>query len=228
MNTAFFHFRISLQRLAFFSAATALLLLTGSGCAMLQPAKSETHYYLLNAAASPAKSADHNKTKSGFVVRLLPVEMANYLQTKDVAVRTETNEVTFAMFQRWAEPLADGIRRVLGEDLRAAPEIRAVITDQPAASHRPVYVISVHVLNCEGSEANHHGSADFKAVWEITRSDANQTVVAHGVFQSPPMLWHPGDYSQLADQLSRALNHFSHALANAISQHADSASQSAS
>lgn len=195
--------------------AVALLVVAG-GCAFLKPAENETHYYMLTASNSADGSANHPET--GCVVRLLPVEVANYLQTQNMAVRTGTNEVNFALFHRWAEPLDAGIRRVLAEDLRAAPGIRAVLTDQPAPSQSSVRVISIRVLACEGSRTDHRGSAEFKAVWEITRRGPQPDVVAGGVFRPPPAAWHPGDYSQLARQLSLDLGDFSRVLSNAISR----------
>jgi hypothetical protein len=40
-----------------------------------------------------------NRSGQGCVVRFRPAELASYLQTKDMAVRTGTNEVTFALTQ---------------------------------------------------------------------------------------------------------------------------------
>lgn len=192
-------------------AAVAVLTAT-SGCAFLKPAKNESHYYLLTAMRPPGAAVGGSRTGTNLVVRLQPVEVANYLKTKDMAVRTGTNEVAFDLFHRWAEPLDDGVRRVLAEDLRANSDIRAVLTDEPAPAPGPVYNVQVRVLACEGVRTNHGGEVMFKAVWQITRSGPEPTVVAHGVFQSTPAVWHPGDYAELAGQLSRAVDEFSHVL----------------
>lgn len=196
--------------------AGIILLTATGGCAFLKPAKSESHYYLLTAVVPTGHSSNHNGP--GRVVRLLPVEVANYLESKDMVVRGGTNEVNYHLFHRWAEPLDAGIRRVLAEDLRDSSEIHAVITDQPAPAHKPFYTVWVRVLTCGGSETNHDGSAVFEAAWEITKSQPEQKLVAHGVFRSRPAVWHPGDYSQLANQLSLALGDFSQELVHTISR----------
>ena len=152
------------------------------------------------------------------MVRLRPVELANYLQTKDMAVRTGTNEITFALFHRWAEPLDAGIRRVLAQDLRAAPAIRNVITDEPAPAGCSVYTLSVHVLTCEGIRTDHMGSAAFAAVWEITGPGFPGAVLDQGVFRARPASWTPGDYGQLASQTSKSLEEFSDMLVGAITR----------
>lgn len=196
--------------------AGVILLAATGGCAFLKPAKSESHYYLLTGVAPKVAPTHHNK--SGCVVRLLPIEAANYLEGRNIAVHENPHEVNYPLFHRWAEPLAAGVRRVLAEDLRNWPEIRAVITDQPAPAREPLYTIWIRVLACGGSEAHHHGSAVFEATWTITQSQPKPTPVAHGVFRSRPAVWHPGDYRQLAKQLSRAVGDFSQVLVQAISQ----------
>ena len=106
---------------------------------------------------------------------------------------------------------------MLAENLRETSGIRAVLTDQPAPASAPVYDVSVQVLACEGVETRHHGSAAFKAVWQISR-DGTVRVVAGGVFQAKPAAWHPGDFGQLADLISQNLGDFSDVLAKAISK----------
>lgn len=196
-------------------ATTMLLLFVTGGCAFLKPAADESRYYLL--AAEGSNGASSERQGAGSVVRILPVEVANYLQNRDIVVRDGTNEVIFDLFHEWAEPLNDGIRRVVAEDLQTMPGIRSVFTDPSAPAERPDYVLSVHVLACEGVRAKSRDLAQFTAAWEISRPGSNQAVVAHGIFRPPARVWHSGDYNELADQLSGMLSGFSRELAKAIS-----------
>jgi uncharacterized protein len=201
------------------AAALALAALT-AGCSFLKPAQNETRYYLLTPASPVAARTHTNSSTPGCVVRLRPVEVADYLNTVDMAVRTGPNQIHFALFHCWAEPLDAGIRRVLAEDLTATPLVRQVLTDQPAPPGRPVYTLSIRVLACEGvSSTNHVGSTAFAAAWQIVDSGAPHTILAHGVFRAQPGSWTPGDYAQLAGQLSRAVADFSNVLLDALSQH---------
>lgn len=190
-----------------------------SGCAFLRPAESESHYYLLTAVHLPGKSVRRGGPTC--VVRLLPVEVADYLKTENIAVRSGTNEIIFALFHRWAEPLEAGVWRALAEDLRAAPGIREVLTDQPAPTHVQVYNVSVRVLACEGEERGHSGAIAFEAAWEI--SGAGEASLVHGIFQAQPAAWHPGDYNQLARGLSQAVADLSRVLSDAIASPAKGA-----
>lgn len=202
----------------FATAVTFGLAVLTAGCSFLQPAKSESHYYLL-APANPPAVAGHTNAGPAFAVRLRPVELAEFLNTRDMAVRTGENEIRFALYHRWAEPLDAGIRRVLAANLRAEPTVRAVLTDQAPPPHFPVYTISVYVLSCEGASTNHVGSAMFEAFWEITGPDPRNAVIGQGVFRAAPASWTPGDYGQLARELSRALADFGSVLVDTISRH---------
>jgi uncharacterized lipoprotein YmbA len=198
----------------------AVLLLAGNGCAFLQPAESESHYYLLTAVHLPGVSAPRGGPTC--VVRLLPVEVADYLKTEDMAVRTGTNEIIFAQFHRWAEPLAAGVRRALADDLCGSSRIREVLTDQPAPGRGPLETVFVRVLACEGEERGGRGAIVFEASWEI--SGPGEASWAHGLFQAQPAAWHPGDYNQLANRLSRAVDDLSRVLSDAIASPSKGAS----
>ena len=187
-------------------------LLALSGCFSLKPASGEQQYYLLT--GNPSNAPIH-LTGPGSVVRLLPIEVPDYLQTRSMAVRTASNEMIFPAFHQWAEPLDTGIRRVLADNLRASPGIQAVLTDEPPPASTKVYTILIHILYCEGNNANGQSSILFKAAWEISISE-DSTPFAQGTFSAPPGHWKSGDYSDLAEQLSRAVESLSCELNKAI------------
>jgi hypothetical protein len=188
-----------------------------TGCSFLKPSAGEEHDYLLSPIQSPGSSAAQNRP-GAYVVRVLPVEVPEYLQTSDMAVQVGTNEVFFAKFNHWAEPLETGIRRVLVENLRAEDSGREVFTDEPAPEGLTVYMISVQVMEFEAKDINGQGSIDFEAAWEISSTGKSPPI--RGFFRAPPLPWHPGDYAGLARQLSQALTDVSRHLDRAISAQA--------
>ncbi|HVM49633.1 MAG TPA: PqiC family protein [Candidatus Acidoferrum sp.] len=200
--------------------AAVLLALAGllAGCFSLKPAKTETRYFLLSAVRPAAETGQTNASLAGCVVRLRPVQIADYLNTRSIAVRGGTNQVHFALFDCWAEPLDSGIRRVLAEDLRAEPGIRDVVTEETPPDTQRVYTVYVHVLACEGVNTNRSGSTAFEAVWEVTGSGSQGSASERGVFRSQPTAWKPGDYGELASQTSRALGELSGVLTEAIAR----------
>lgn len=206
----------SCSRVLFISLLWAALLIALNGCSFLKPANAEEHNYLLAPRPSPAPSTE---VRPPCVVRVLPVELPDYLQTSDMVIRTGTNEVTFTKFHEWAEPLDAGIRRVLAQNLRGVQGIQEVITDEPSPAHPRLYIISVHILACEGSDTHGRGSILFSAAWDISQGGIEATL-AHGIFRAPPSSWHPGDYAGMVSQISSAIADLSGILAQAISEHA--------
>lgn len=192
------------------SSLLLLALFTLNGCLSLKPASGTEHYYLLTGGSSNLSSPG---AVPACAVRLLPIETPDYLKTRDMVVRTGANEMVFATFHQWAEPLDAGVRRVLADDLRTSPAIREVLIDEPPPANTKVYVISIHIVACEGNNTNGQSSILFSARWEISQSD---TTLAHGIFRAEPATWHAGDYDDLAAQLSRAVEDFARLLNKTI------------
>lgn len=181
----------------------AFSLVALTGCSIFRPARGEEHYYLLSSTG--VGDSVVTRTRTALVVRLLPVEVPDYLQTRDIAVRDGNNEIVFPPFHQWAEPLDAGIRRVLARDLQASSEIREVLTDEPSPADANICVISIHIMVCEGSDINGQGAVLFKAAWSISKFGASANPATRGVFSIPPSLWQPGNYAALAARISRAV-----------------------
>ena len=219
MNPKFFRFLFAGRWAAPAGSALLAAALLDGGCALLRPAKSESHYYLLSAGA-PGGAPRRDRTEPECFVRLLPVETADYLNTQAIAVRNGANEINFASNDRWAEPLGAGVRRVLAEDLARAPDIRAVLTDQPRPATGLVYSVSIQIQAGEGVVRGQRGSVRFRAAWIVSGPEPATDMVAHGVFEPSPAGWQPGDYGALAEELSRTVGDLGRTISQELPQSA--------
>jgi len=97
-----------------------------AGCAVTDP----TRFYTLGqpvarraesgVTASMALAPSGSLEKTGAVsIGVGPVIMPGYLRRSQIVTRTGADQVDVATFHRWAEPLEDGIARVLAEELSA-------------------------------------------------------------------------------------------------------------
>jgi uncharacterized lipoprotein YmbA len=146
-------------------------------------------------------------------VGLKPVELPAYLRSKAMVVRTSTNELHFADFDRWAEPLDQGISRVMKETLSSARNIESVALNSHADDTLD-YEVAIRILACEGVRlGNGNGSIRFAVTWEARSVGTNSTVTNRGVFTAHPVAWDGKDYGQLAERLSEAITGASKALA---------------
>jgi uncharacterized lipoprotein YmbA len=132
-----------------------------------------------------------------------------------MVVRTGTNEIHFADFDRWAEPLGQGIGRVVKATLSSARNVEEVALNSQGGGAMD-YDVAVGILACEGVRLEQGGgSIRFAATWDM-RSVGNNPTVIHGDFSGKPVAWDGKDYGQLAERLSEAIAGAARALAAAL------------
>lgn len=196
-----------------------LLSLSGSwalsGCAFLTPRDDPTRFYVLTA---PTAQAGH-QTEGAFKrwkLGLRPVEVPAYLRSKAMVVRTGTNELRFADFDSWGEPIEAGISRVLAETLMRAQNVESVAVNSHGDTTLD-YEVTIRMLACEGVTFEHGDSSiRFALTWELRSFEKNSTVTNRGVFRAEPSAWDGKDYGHLAERLSEAITGASQAIAEGL------------
>jgi uncharacterized lipoprotein YmbA len=189
------------------SAAAIIVALALSGCSFLpKPAPDPTRHYVLT---GPAPAALNAGARQGVLkVGLRSVQIAPYLDAKSMIVRRGDNEIDYRDYARWAEPLANGINRMLVARLHVSDRVGRVFPQPyPFDVARDVDV-SVSVLRCEGRVLPDGKSvASFMCAVEIVRvgdksGAAGGEVILRKVFEAPETEWREGDYAALAAILS--------------------------
>ena len=192
-----------------------LLGLSAAGCSVLQPHADPTRFYMLTTRPQAPESADRGKRKR-WKIGLRPIEVPAYLRSKAMVVRTQVNEVTFADFDCWAEPLDQGIARAIKDALSSAGNVESV-TLNSFGSDTLDYQLAIRILACEGVRAADGSSAiRFSMTWEVRSVAANSAVTKRGVFTAPPAAWDGKDYGQFAERISDAITSAGKALARAL------------
>jgi uncharacterized lipoprotein YmbA len=197
--------------------ALALPLL--AGCSSLFEAKPDsTRFFLLSAPSIGAATPAATDTSRNATVGLCLIELPAYLRTPAVVLRPGGTEVRHALDACWAEPLEQGIARVLRETLQAQPGVRSVVAYPAPQAVRPAYEISVRVLACEGVTGSSGRQMRFAATWEIraTAAEVGAAPVAAGTFESAPADWAEGDYAALTAKLGESIAALGRELAAAL------------
>jgi uncharacterized lipoprotein YmbA len=193
-----------IERRAFVLLLGAFASCALSGCSFLQPHDDLTRFYVLTVPSAPSGRATQDEFKR-WKVGLRPVEMPGYLQSKSMVVRSGTNEIHFADFDRWAEPLDQGISRVIKETLSGAPNVETV-TLTSHGDDTLDYEVAVRLLACEGVRvAKAAGTIRFAVTWEVRSVGKTSRPTKRGVFTAVPVAWDGKDYGQLAQRLSEAI-----------------------
>jgi len=199
------------QFLVFKILRSAFLLVLGAvaafalnGCALLRPHADPTRFYVLTVPGAPLKPAVGGEFKR-WRVGLRLVEVPSYLRTKFMVVRTGSNEIHFADFDRWAEPLEQGISRVLKETLGSAQNVQSVALNSHGDASLD-YEVTIQILACHGMRVpTGKSSIRFAATWEVQAVGTNSIEIKRGSFTADAADWDGNNYSQLATQLSAAV-----------------------
>lgn len=118
----------------------SLLLLS---CTSPQPAPD---YYLLSARHN------HGADVSGPSLGLRPVSVPEYLRRSALVRTSSRGDITISARERWAEPLEDGIRRVMGLNLATLLPTQDLRHYPWSAARQPDWVVTINVLELVTSE----------------------------------------------------------------------------
>jgi uncharacterized lipoprotein YmbA len=193
--------RHSPDRLAVAAALCALCLL--SGCAR----SGQTRYYTLVALA-PAASAAPTAER---VLGVGPVRVSRHLREGAMVRRTDAYQLRHCDFDLWAEPVEDGVPRVLAANLGQLTGTRRVARYPWRSAETPERQVAIDL---EAFELAADGQAELRARWELR--DAAGTLLDSGTttVREPA----DGRVDALAAALSRALLGLSRDLAAALSR----------
>ncbi len=159
-------------------------------------------YYLLTAQSTPATESDD------IAVGIGPVSIPEYLARNEIIYRRDGNRVRLAGTARWAEPLVDGMQRVLALNLAAQLGTQNVGYLPGLNSAPPGYAVKVNVLALDVTASQ----AQLTAEWIITQPAEEAPVArstAHERYSMPEGEPTPatvaGAYSELLGQLSAGI-----------------------
>lgn len=140
--------------------------LAASGCSLLSaPELPKTRYFVLTSDRHQSLS-EGTDSQPKISVGIGPFTFPAYLGRNQMVSRTETNQIVFNQFDRWAEPVSAGFLRVLSEDVG-----RAVGTNQvvlfPWYQIPLEYQVKGEILRFESNQSE--GTAVLEGIWTIYR-----------------------------------------------------------
>jgi uncharacterized lipoprotein YmbA len=156
---------------------TLLASIALASCAVSDP----TQYYTLDQtmagpaetqarASTPAVSATGAKDIG---IGIGPMIMPGYLDRIQIVTRTGTDQVDISVFHRWAEPLEDGMARILANEIGArVPTDRIVIFPWRGVVAQALrYQVVVAVMRFDGPQG---GDITLDTRWRILGTDGNE------------------------------------------------------
>lgn len=180
-----------------------LLALCLIGCGRSTP----TRYYLLESSLGPMQ-ADSLPAKS---LRVAQVETPSYLNRNNIVSRVQNEtQLILAEFHLWAEPVSNGVRRVV-EEVLTGPMLKNGINVLPSGTEeKGDYVLLIDVQRLDG---NFNEKAVLESRWTLL--DRNDNPVSRGIFSAQETV--PGaDYDVLVGAESRLVRNFGKYLAGRL------------
>lgn len=173
----------------------ALLL---AGCA----SSPSYNYYLLSAQVADGIADD------GPALGIGPITIPEYLNRNSMVFTRGSNQLRLADYDRWAEPLAEGIQRVLSLNLSAELGSHNIRPHPWARSDAPDYAVQVWLLSLDINNQR----AELVAEWRVSRPAANRDIerrISRLSQALPDADWQPADaaaaYSDLLQSLGSEL-----------------------
>ncbi len=121
-------------------AIACLIATLAAGCASSPP----TGLYLLAAQPQPAPAQPFPDS-----LGIGPVDLPDYLDRLQIMTRGASGEIAVSDTERWAEPLHEGLARILGENLAALLGTQRIVRFPWPASLAPDVQVAVEVLRFE-------------------------------------------------------------------------------
>jgi uncharacterized lipoprotein YmbA len=140
--------------------ALVLALPVLGGCGSSAPA----NFYLLQARAAPATPAPQTPGPVLLSIGIGPVEIPEYLDRPQMVIRTGVNTVRVDEFERWAEPLKDGVARVVTDNLADLLESRRIAVYPWRNQLKADYRLALTLSRFEASAA---GQAILAGWWTL-------------------------------------------------------------
>ena len=184
-------------------ALLGLALAALAGCARSTP----TTYYLLESGMAPVTADDLPPT----TLRVAMVEVPSYLNRNNIVSRVQgETRLILAEFHVWAEPVSNGVRRVVAETL-TPPLLEAGVTVLPTGSaNGGDYVLLLDVQRLDG---NFNEKAVLESRWTLL--DKRDAPLAEGIFAAEELV-QGSDYNILVGAESRLVRRMGDYLAEKL------------
>ena len=188
----------------FLTALITVILL--AGCASSPPTK----YYMLSSTPDIREMTGRTDDVCP-TIGIGPIDLPQYLARAQIATTSSENEISYADFDQWAQPLPSSFSHVISQNLSKLTCAKAIYQFPWIMPEHPDYRVRVQVITMTG---NPGGKAFLDVWWTISGSKENKVIVFKRSNYSEPV---PGqDYGALVQAYSKILASLSRDIAKAI------------
>ena len=185
--------------------ALTCLALTFSGCSTFKPKADPTQFFVLR---SLAEAPDPAEAATGTVERLQvgPGRFPDYLGATEMAVEDGRNGIRYLDLYHWAEPLKDGVGRVMAENLGRLLHASNVAVYPDTLPNRSGLRVTYRVLKFEGG-FDHPVVLEVR--WDVTEIATDEVVASDQTRYLVPTEGRSSNAADYARRMSEAIHEWS-------------------
>jgi uncharacterized lipoprotein YmbA len=167
------------------ASALALCSLLVTGCSILAPQPDASRFFVL--APLPNTETQESGSESlplpNAILGIGPIRLPPYLDRNEIAVRVSPTQVTYSTTDRWAEPLAGNMKRVLLQNLSQLVGTNRIVIYPWSNALEVTYQIRIELLSFEATKS---GEVQLAARYTILHGSERQPLVVREVNFSRP------------------------------------------
>lgn len=190
-------------------AALILVVVALSGACSWQSAP--VHFYVLAGAKGSPVTASATPAERGPAIGVGPITLPRYLERNNIVTRQDT-ELVVAEYDRWAEPLSEGVPRLIAADLSTLLGTERIVMFPWPVGKTVDQQVVVEVLRFEGTSG---GDVVLEARWRILGPDKQEVLLRHSVVREPDG---GAGYPALVAAMSRSVGVLSREIAAAVTR----------
>ena len=175
-----------------------------AACAAREPLP---QFYLLT-PTGPASGRSHG----GPNVYVERVQVPAYLAKNSLVMVRGGNQVAYAGSARWAEPLDQGVARMVAEGLNRVARVQATSFTPGSPPGDYAYSVEIQLQRFEGTDT---GEVVLAARYRVFTGSGTEPIASRS-FEVRRSGWHPRDYAGLARLLSEELMDLSRTVSRSL------------
>lgn len=175
----------------------------------------KSHFYLLDSLDYPQKGEQSPPADDGRpYVGIKEIRISEYLNQSKILIRKNNSELHYAELHRWAEPLENGVARVLAANISILLNTGRVSVYPWRSSETPDWVVRITINRLDTSS---NSVLNMVAHWRITSSINNAdsiartsriTVDVKNLDYNQIVLAHSSAIAELSREISDAIKSF--------------------
>jgi uncharacterized protein len=184
------------------------------GCTTFSPQPDPSRFFTLSSQSQGEDSTEKRPIRAPAIsLGIGPVNLPAYLDRQEIVTRIAQNQVRLSEYDRWAEPLEEGVGRVVSQNVASILRAERITSYPWPPDRKPLYQVELEVLRFETNNAQ---EAQVAARWTLRHTGKKDLVRYRDTRLSRPI--HERSTAGSVAALSEVLADLSRQIAQAIEE----------